>query len=123
MTKQTRLLVQLVLTIACAIALVEALTGCSTAPITGRKELSLVGESTMNQLGQQQYTQALAQAKEDGDAAHQAQVKRVAGRLADAAEHEFHPGYKWEFHVIDDQKTANAWCLPGGRIAVYSGIL
>ncbi len=50
-------------------------------------------------------------------------VQRVAKRIADAAEKNFHPGYKWQVTLIDDPKTVNAWCMPGGKIAVYSGIL
>jgi predicted Zn-dependent protease len=47
-------------------------------------------------------------------------VRRVGERLAAAADK---PDYKWEFNLIDDPKTVNAWCLPGGKVAVYSGIL
>ena len=65
---------------------------CSTAPITGRQELNLVGDSTMNQLGAQTYAQELAKAKPSGDAGANAMVQRVAKRIADAAEANFHPG-------------------------------
>ena len=47
----------------------------------------------------------------------------LAKRIADASEANFHPGYQWEVKLIDDSKTVNAWCLPGGKMAVYSGIL
>src|SRR5438445_13262316 len=96
---------------------------CTTVPITGRKELNLVGDGTMNQLGQQTYSQELAKAKPSSDQAANAMVQRVAKRIADAAEANFHPGYQWQVTLIDDPKTVNAWCLPGGQIAVYSGIL
>jgi len=98
------------------------LGGCSTAPITGRKQLNLVGDSTINQLGIQSYQQELAKAKTDKDPAHVDLVQRVSKRLVDAAEAQFHPGYQWQTTVIDDPKTVNAWCMPGGKIAVYSGI-
>ncbi len=100
-----------------------AFSGCTTAPVTGRRELSLVSDDTVNQLGAQQYVQTLGKAKKDTNLEHNAQVARVAARLADTAEREFHPGYQWEFSVIDEPKTVNAWCMPGGKIAVYSGIL
>lgn len=100
-----------------------AAAACTTAPVTGRKELNLVGEGTMNQLGLQAYQQEMAKAKQDANPEHRAQAERVAKRLVAAAEKNYHPGYDWTVSVIDDPKTVNAWCLPGGKIAVYSGIL
>ncbi|MEJ7658270.1 MAG: M48 family metalloprotease [Hymenobacter sp.] len=58
-------------------------------------------------------------------------VKRVGQRIPQAVERYFKQqgqsaqldGYQWEFNLIDDPKTANAWCMPGGKVAVYSGIL
>ena len=102
--------------------LVATAIACTTAPITGRRQLDLVGDGTMNQLGLQSYQQALAQAKTDKDPAHVAMVARVTKRIAEAAEREFHPGYDWQATVIDDPKTVNAWCMPGGKMAVYSGL-
>ena len=99
------------------------LAACTTAPVTGRKQLNLVGDSTINQLGVQTYQQELAKAKTDTDPAHVEMVQRVSKRLADTAEAQFHPGYQWQTTVIDDPKTVNAWCMPGGKIAVYNGIL
>ena len=122
MTYQNRRYLQFALAASGALALGIAFDGCTTAPITGRKQLNLVGEDTINQLGVQQYQQALGQAKKSSNSQYNDQVNWVAMRLAAAAEKEFHPGYKWEFNVIDDDKTVNAWCLPGGKIAVYSGI-
>lgn len=80
----------------------------------------LVPEGEEVALGAQQYRQALSEAKPSTDAHAIDQVKRVGERLAMAANR---PEYKWEFNVIDDPKTINAWCLPGGKVAVYSGIL
>ena len=105
-----------------AIAALGLIAACTTAPITGRRQLDLVGDGTMNQLGLQSYQQALAKAPIDHDPAHVAMVKRVTDRIAAAAEAEFHPNYQWQATVIDDPKTVNAWCMPGGKIAVYSGI-
>ena len=98
------------------------IASCTIAPITGRRQLDLVGDATMNQLGLQSYEQALAKAKTDHDQAHVAMVARVTKRIAEAAEQEFHPGYDWQATVIDEPKTVNAWCMPGGKMAVYSGI-
>ncbi len=104
------------------LGVVAMLAACTTAPVTGRKQLNLVGDSTINQLGMQSYQQELAKAKTDTNPAHVELVQRVSKRLADTAEAQFHPGYQWQTTVIDDPKTVNAWCMPGGKIAVYSGI-
>ena len=96
---------------------------CTTVPVTGRKSLNLVGEGTVNQLGAQTYQQEVSKAKVSTDQNATAMVQRVAQRIAQAAEANFHPNYQWEAKLLDDPKTVNAWCLPGGKIAVYSGIL
>jgi predicted Zn-dependent protease len=96
---------------------------CTTVPVTGRKSLNLVGEGTVNQLGAQTYQQEVSKAKLSTDQNATAMVQRVAQRIAQAAEANFHPNYQWEAKLLDDPKTVNAWCLPGGKMAVYSGIL
>src|SRR3954463_4191414 len=96
---------------------------CTTVPVTGRKSLNLVGEGTVNQLGAQTYQQEVSKAKASTDQNATAMVQRVAQRIAQAAEANFHPNYQWEAKLLDDPKTVNAWGLPGGKIAVYSGIL
>jgi predicted Zn-dependent protease len=123
MTRRNRRYLQFALAATGAVALGTFLGGCTTAPITGRKQLNLVGDSTINQLGMQQYQQTLAQAKKSTDPQANAMVQSVAKRLIEAAEKEFHPGYQWEVAVIDDPNTVNAWCMPGGKIAVYTGLL
>jgi predicted Zn-dependent protease len=105
--------------------------GCATVPITGRRTLSLVPESEMNTLAVTQYKQTLTTAKLSSNAAEVAQVRRVGQRIQAAVEQYFRQqgqssqleGYAWEFNLIDDPKTVNAWCMPGGKVAVYSGIL
>ena len=104
---------------------------CTTVPITGRRQLSLVSDSEMNTLAVTQYKQTLGTAKLSTNAAEVAEVKRVGQRISQAVELYFKQqgqsaqlaGYQWEFNLIDDPKTANAWCMPGGKVAVYSGIL
>ena len=71
-------------------------------------------------LGLDAYQQALQSTKLSTDADQVQMVRRVGARLAQAADK---PDYKWEFNLIDDPKTLNAFCLPGGKVAVYSGIL
>ena len=104
------------------ILLAACLIACTTTPVTNRKQLNLVGDDTINKLGVQTYQQEISKVKLDHDPAHVAMVDRVAKRIAEAAEASFHPGYQWEAKVIDGAKTVNAWCMPGGKIAVYSGI-
>jgi predicted Zn-dependent protease len=106
-----------------AFALLLAVLSCTTVPVTGRKELNLVGDDTMNKLGADTYTQEMSKAKPSSDGAANAMVQRVAKRIADAAEANFHPNYQWQATLLDDPKTVNAWCMPGGKMAVYSGIL
>jgi predicted Zn-dependent protease len=107
------------------------LAGCATVPITGRRQLSLVPDSEMNSLAVTQYKQTLGEAKLSTNAADVAMVRRVGQRIQAAVEKYFRDqgqssqleGYQWEFNLIDDPKTVNAWCMPGGKVAVYSGIL
>lgn len=105
--------------------------GCTTVPITGRRQLSLVSDSEMNTLAVTQYKQTLSEAKLSTNAEQTAMVRRVGQRIAGAVEQYFRQqgqsaqldGYNWEFNLIDDPKTVNAWCMPGGKVVVYTGIL
>lgn len=103
-----------------ALAFLSALAACKTTPYTHRRQLVLVGAGEEKQLGMTSYQEALSKAKLSTDAAAVAMVRRVGARLAKAADK---PDFQWEFNLIDDPKTVNAWCLPGGKVAVYSGIL
>jgi predicted Zn-dependent protease len=80
----------------------------------------MVSEDQEEQLGLQAYQDVLNKSKISQDPQILAQVKRVGERIAKAADKS---EYKWQFTVIDDPKTVNAFCLPGGRVAVYTGIL
>jgi predicted Zn-dependent protease len=90
-----------------------------TVPVTGRKQLLLLPESAELQMGLDSYQQVLSKSRVSTDAALNAQVTRVGRRIAEATEK---TDYQWEFRVIED-KQANAFCLPGGKVAVYTGIL
>jgi metalloendopeptidase OMA1, mitochondrial len=93
---------------------------CVTVPETGRQSFILVSESQEMALGLQSYQQVLKESKLSKDTDTVARVRRIGNRIAKAANK---PEYKWEFNVIEDDKTANAFCLPGGKVAVYTGIL
>ena len=100
---------------------------CETVPFTGRRQLVLLSAQQELELGQQAFQQTLAKAKISQDPELRARVERVGWRIAKAAAAADARGltrdYQWEFAVIDDPKTANAFALPGGKVAVYTGIL
>lgn len=95
------------------------LLACAHAPITGRKQLLLLSEGEENQMGAQAFQQVMTTEKVDADPGMNAMVKRVGERIAAATGE---PDYQWEFKVID-KAEANAFCLPGGKVVVYTGIL
>jgi predicted Zn-dependent protease len=94
--------------------------GCATAPVTGRSQLILIPESTEIALGLQSYREILGKSKLSQDQQLVAMVRKVGNRIALAANK---PEYEWEFNVIQDDKMVNAFALPGGKVAVYTGIL
>jgi len=107
------------------------LSSCSTVPLTGRTQLSLIPESTVMKMSLTEYEQVISKAKLSQNREQSAMVKRVGERIARAAEDFLRENgleqevsnYHWEFNLIDDPDTVNAWCMPGGKIAVYTGIL
>src|SRR5438094_6744965 len=106
------------LCLATLVALVAG--GCETVPITGRSQLQLVSGAQEVQMGAEAYKEILAKAKISADPAANALVTRVGTRIAAATGRSDLP---WEFKVIDDPQTVNAFALPGGKVAVYTGIL
>ena len=107
------------------------LAACATVPLTGRKSLRIIPSSELLALSNQQYTKVLSESKLSTDRRKKQMVTRVGNRIARAAEEFLRESqaedkisnYQWEFNVIEDKKTANAWCMPGGKVAVYTGIL
>lgn len=95
------------------------LAGCVTTPETGRSAFIVTSEQEENQMGREAYAQILAKEKESTDVRLKNMLQRVGSRIAKASNH---PEYKWEFKLIES-KEANAFCLPGGKVAVYTGIL
>jgi len=88
-------------------------------PVTGRHQLLLLSESQEQEMGLDAYRQVLKKAKLSTDPVAIEQVRRVGRRIAEATGR---TDYQWEFNLIED-KQANAFCLPGGKVAVYTGIL
>jgi len=103
------------------------LSGCVTEPETGRHQLILISDAQANQMGVQAFQEVLSQAKVSTDPQYNALVERVGRRIARVTDaHMAEQGrelFQWEFKVIDDPKTANAFALPGGKVCVYTGIL
>lgn len=104
-------------------------SACSTVPVTGRQQLSLVSSSEMLSMSTQQYDDFLKSNKvvPAGDS-RTAMVQHVGRNIQAAVEQYFRQnnlslnGYSWEFNLVDN-KEANAWCMPGGKVVVYTGIL
>jgi predicted Zn-dependent protease len=92
---------------------------CTTAPVTGRSQIMLLPEGEEVQMGLTAYREVLSKAKLSGNAVSNAQVTRVGERIAQASGR---TDYQWEFKLIEDAQV-NAFCLPGGKVAVYTGIL
>lgn len=114
--------------IICFISLL--LSACSTVPVTGRSHLNLIPGSSMMSMSAQQYGTFLKENKLSQNQQQTAMVKRVGARIQGAVERYFAStglqgylkNYNWEFNLVED-KQVNAWCMPGGKVVVYTGIL
>jgi predicted Zn-dependent protease len=114
------------------LSIITLLAGCTKNAITGRNQLSLVSESELQQMAGEQYKQQLSAGKVENPSVSKdaAMVRRVGQRISAAITQYYSQqglskeldGYKWEFNLIND-KQVNAWCLPGGKVAVYTGLL
>jgi predicted Zn-dependent protease len=107
----------LILSLVLGLALLMA--GCATAPFTGRRQLLFTSEGTETRMGYQAFQQIKKHYKVSRDLEANALVSRVGKRIAAAAHR---PDYRWEFVVFQD-KEANAFCLPGGKVGIFTGIL
>jgi predicted Zn-dependent protease len=96
-------------------------SGCNTVPMTGRSQLNLMSPSEEMQLGLTSFEEMKKQTTISKDAAANALVQRVGQRIAAVAGKDM-PEAQWEF-VVFESKEANAFCLPGGKVGVYTGIL
>jgi len=107
------------------------LVGCSTVPITGRRQLSFIPSGELLTLSDQSYQKVLSESKISTDSVWNSKVTGVGKKIAASAEafmkengmQKELANYHWEFNLIDDPKTVNAFCMPGGKIVVYTGIL
>ena len=109
------------------------LTGCVLNLVTGRKQLSLINDSELKLMATNEYKTFLSENKvlSSGSSRDAAMVDRVGERIANSITKYYDSqekksvleGYKWEFNTIDDKEVINAWCMPGGKVVVYSGLL
>jgi metalloendopeptidase OMA1, mitochondrial len=95
------------------------LAGCATTPYTGRKQVIMVSQEQELALGYQAFKQIRGKSRPAQDPALQARVRQVGERIAKAADR---PDFQWEFVVFEDDKNANAFCLPGGKVGIYTGL-
>jgi predicted Zn-dependent protease len=103
-----------------AVLLALVIVGCATVAETGRRQILLINSSEEMQLGMTEFDKLKKSTPVSKDAAATAMVQRVGQRIAAVAPLS---GAQWEFVLFDAPKTANAFCLPGGKVGVYSGIL
>lgn len=106
-------------------------TACKRVAVTGRSQLSLVPESQMIAMSSEQYAQVIQQGPLSTNQAQVEMIKRVGNTIKTAVEKYMADqgrmkeleGYAWEFNLIKNDTTVNAWCMPGGKVAFYTGII
>ena len=107
------------------------LNSCSTAPITERRQLKIVPEAKLNAQAAQIYEKIKESEKLSKDTKKLEEIKYIGKKMEDSIGEYFYKKkmddptalFKWEYILIDNKKVRNAWCMPGGKIAVYTGIL
>ena len=103
---------------------------CATVAVTGRRQLSLVSNEEIIPLANEQYSQVIAQGPLSNDAEQVALIKKVGTRIQQAVEKYMSDNglsdqlalFNWEYNLIAED-VANAWCMPGGKVAFYTGIM
>lgn len=94
--------------------------GCQKVPYTGRAQYNLVPDSLMRGVGKSSYNSMLSGVSVKKKGEDHDTLQKVGERISKVADQ---PKFDWEFSLIDDDETVNAWCLPGGYIAFYTAIL
>ncbi|MBN1900633.1 M48 family metallopeptidase [Candidatus Sumerlaeota bacterium] len=114
----------------CLLFAVLLLSACSTVPISGRRQINLISSNEINSMSFTSYKEFLGSHQLSADAENAAMVKKTGRNIQLAVEKYFVDndmsdrldGYEWEFNLLEED-TINAWCMPGGKVVVYSGIL
>lgn len=107
------------------------ITSCSTAPITERRQLKLLPEHTLNRQAAQIYENVKRKTKLSDDKRQLQEIKEIGSKTENAISAYFKSinepdptyNFQWDYILIDNDKIKNAWCMPGGKIAIYTGIL
>ena len=107
------------------------MNACSTAPITDRRQLKIIPEAKLNAQAARIYEKVKEKEKMSEDKKTLAEIKDIGRKMEDSISEYFSrsniedptDGFDWEYILIDDDKVKNAWCMPGGKIAIYTGIL
>jgi len=107
------------------------LQSCTTAPITNRKQLKILPESKLNAQAAQIYEKIKLKEKMSEDVDTLALIKKIGNKIENSISEYFNKenlndptsNFQWEYILIENKKVKNAWCMPGGKIAVYTGIL
>ena len=107
------------------------MNGCSTAPITDRKQFKIIPEAKLNAQAAQIYEKIKEKEKMSDDKKTLNEIKNIGKKMEDSISEYFFrsnledptANFEWEYILIEDKKVKNAWCMPGGKIAIYTGIL
>ena len=107
------------------------INGCSTAPITDRRQIKIIPESKLNAQAAQIYEKVKEKEKMSDDIKSLNEIKDIGKRMENSISEYFSrtgvpdptESFNWEYILIDNDKVKNAWCMPGGKIAIYTGIL
>ena len=107
------------------------LNSCTTVPITERKQLSLIPEARINQQASAAYEQFRSKAKLITDGSQLREIKTIGKKMEKSVSTFFQnqdkkdptENFGWDYILVDNDKVVNAWCMPGGKIAVYTGLL
>ncbi|MDB3949977.1 M48 family metallopeptidase [Candidatus Pelagibacter sp.] len=107
------------------------INGCSTAPITDRKQFKIIPEAKLNAQAASIYEKIKEKEKMSDDKKTLNEIKNIGKKMQDSiSEYFFRSGiddptssFDWEYILIENKKVKNAWCMPGGKIAIYTGIL
>jgi len=121
---------QILISFVIVIATLFLFQTCSSVPLTGRSQLNMIPNSEMLTMSFQQYDQFLKESKIITNTAEVNMVKQTGAKIQNAVERYMSEnklsdrleGYNWEFNLVEDDQ-ANAWCMPGGKVVVYTGIL
>ena len=107
------------------------ISSCSSVPITERKQLKIIPEANLNAQAAQIYEKVKSKEKLSDDISKLNEIKDIGKRMENSIAEYFDRsnikdptlGFDWEYILIENKKVKNAWCMPGGKIAVYTGIL